>query len=147
MTLPALQLSPHFTLGELVKSQLALRRGIANNPPRDAVRCLATLCRQVLEPVREHFGRPVVVSSGYRSPRLNAAVAGHPRSQHILGQAVDFEVLGVPNVEVWDWIRTSLDYDQVILEYHVEGQPHSGWVHVSFVDGKNRKDALRIGAR
>ena len=148
-----MHLSPHFTLLEMTKSQTAVRRGIANelNPdkPGDAgiIGDLRHLCLDILEPVRVAFGVPFSPSSGYRSPALNAALGSKPTSQHILGQAVDLELPGVPNVRLARWIRDHLKYDQLILEFHEPGIPASGWVHVSLKEVGNRRRVLTINKK
>jgi len=136
-----MQLSPHFTLEELTKSQTGERRGIDNVPGAAALDSLKVLCERVLEPVREHFG-PVHINSGYRGPELNKAVGGAGTSQHCLGQAADIEVPGVANGDLAKWVAANLDFDQVILECYRKGQPNSGWVHVSYKDFGNRKITL-----
>ena len=127
-----LQLSPNFTLAELTKSQAALRRGWANEPPPGAVAALRILCERVLEPVRAHFGRPMFINSGYRSARVNASVGGAASSQHVRGEAADIEIPGVANGAVAAFIAAHLPFDQLILEAYTPGQPASGWVHVSY---------------
>ena len=134
-------LSPHFTLGELTKSAQALRLGIDNAPDGQAHKNLCALCLNILEPVREHFGIPFTPSSGYRSPAVNEAIGSKPTSQHRLGQAADFEVPGVSNLKLAEWIRDNLEFDQLILEFHTPGDPNSGWVHCSYRSvGQNRKE-------
>jgi len=125
-------LSPHFSLVELTKSQVAARRGIDNTPDAAAVARLRLLCTQVLEPVRAHFGRPVTIGSGYRSARLNRAIGGAAGSQHCRGEAADIEIAGVPNGDIALWISRALTFDQLILEAYQPGVPASGWVHVSY---------------
>lgn len=127
-----MQLSKHFALHEFTRSQTASRRGIANNPGPAEIRALRMLCERVLEPVREHFGKPIRISSGYRGPKLNRAIGGSRTSQHMKGEAADFEIAGVSNVEVCRWMEANLNYDQLILEFYTPGQPNSGWVHVSY---------------
>ena len=127
-----MKLSENFHLSEFVKSQTAARRGIKNDPGPDEIQALRLLCYRVLEPVRAHYGRPVVISSGYRSPALNRATGGAASSQHCKGEAADFEVPGISNVEVCRWMESKLNYDQLILEFIQPGVPHSGWVHVSY---------------
>ena len=127
-----MRLSPHFALSEFVSSQTAARRGIDNTPPPEVIERLTALCENVLEPVRAHFGRPVVISSGYRCPALNRAVGGAASSQHVKGEAADFEIPGISNVEVARWMERKLNYDQLILEFYTPGQPNSGWVHASW---------------
>jgi hypothetical protein len=136
-----MQVSEHFTLEELTKSQTGDRRGIDNVPGSDAVDCLKVLCARVLEPVRAHYG-PVFINSGYRGQALNKAVGGASASQHCLGQAADIEVPGVANGDLATWVVANLDFDQAILECYRKGQPNSGWVHVSYKNAGNRKTTL-----
>lgn len=147
---PNLKLSPHFTLHEFTRSNTAARRGIDNTPTTQAVQNMRLLCQMVLEPVRLHFG-PVSISSGYRGPALNKAAGGAKTSQHMSGEAADFEVQGVPNVDICRWIARNCPFDQIILEFYSPGQPNSGWVHVSYRDEKrNRKSVMtaqRINGR
>lgn len=137
-----MRLSKHFTLSEFVSSQAAARRGIDNTPNAQQIQKLKELCEKVLEPVRAHFGKPIVVSSGFRSQRVNAAIGGSSTSQHTRGEAVDFEIPGVPNAEVAEYIVKNLDFDQVILEFYTSGVPDSGWVHCSYTSSSNRKSVL-----
>lgn len=126
-----MQLSPHFHLSEFTASQTAARRGLDNTPSELAIANLARLCNQILEPTRKHFGRPVVISSGYRAPAVNRAVGGSGTSQHCKGEAADFEIPGVSNVVVAKWIAANLLFDQLILEFYTPGEPNSGWIHAS----------------
>ena len=136
-----MQLTQHFDLEELTKSQTGDRLGIDNLPGSDALDCLKVLCARVLEPLRVHYG-PVHINSGFRCPDLNKAVGGASTSQHCLGQAADIEVAGVANGDLAAWIAANLDFDQVILECYRKGQPNSGWVHVSYKTSGNRKEQL-----
>ena len=97
----------------------------------------------VLQPVRSHFNRVVSVSSGYRSEELCVAIGSKTTSQHAKGQAADFEIYGLPNKELADWINKTLNYDQLILEYWKEEDPNSGWVHCSYKSEGNRKQYLK----
>ena len=137
-------LSKNFTLKELVASQTADRKGINNNPNEDQINSLKLLCEKVLQPVRDHFGKVVTVSSGFRSEELCEAIGSSKNSQHAKGQAADFEVYGLSNAELCKYIAENLDFDQLILEYHNIGEPNSGWIHCSYRnDGENRKQILR----
>lgn len=134
------KLSEHFTLGELIKSEMAERKGIDNTPPENLIPKLRRLCEEILEPVRNHYGRPFRPNSGYRGPELNDAVGGSPTSQHCLAEAVDIEIAGVSNYDLAAWIRDNLQYDQLILECYQQGEPSSGWVHVSLKEpGQNNR--------
>ena len=144
-----MQLSEHFQLHEFLRSQTASRLRIDNTPSDTVIRKLQALCHNVLEPVRLEFDRPVRISSGYRSPKLNKAIGGAASSQHCLGEAADFEVPGVSNVDVAQWMHRKLNYDQLILEFYTPGQPNSGWVHVSWrpIYRNQELTAQRIGGR
>lgn len=147
------QLSPHFTLAEFTRSQTAARRGISNEPTAAHLAAMKKLCEKVLEPVRAHFGKPVRITSGYRSRALNLAIGGANGSQHSMGEAADFEIPGISNAKVARWMAANLNYDQLILEFYTPGQPNSGWIHVSYrepyrnqelttTDGRNYRPGL-----
>jgi hypothetical protein len=136
-------LSENFNLDELTKSQEAIRLGIENEPNDEQVGNLILLCKNILQPIRNHFKMPVSVSSGFRSVALCEAIGSSAKSQHTKGQAADFEIFGVHNKEVSDWIVKNLDYDQCILEFWNPNDPNSGWVHCSYNDNGNRKQYLR----
>ena len=138
-----MNLSENFSLIELTKSQTATRRGIDNTPSTEHRDNLKSLCEMILQPVRSHFNRVVSVSSGYRSEELCLAIGSKITSQHAKGQAADFEIYGLSNKELADWINENLDYDQLILEYWREEDPNSGWVHCSFNLQGNRKQYLK----
>jgi len=111
------QLSENFSLKELTASQTAARKGIDNTPSPEHQENLKSLCKMILQPVRDHFQRVVSVSSGYRSPALCEAIGSKITSQHAKGQAADFEIFGLSNKELADWIKENLDYDELIIEY------------------------------
>ena len=127
-----MRLSPHFTLEELTKSQTGTRLGIKNEPNKAQQDALKALCDNVLEPLRIHYNRPVVISSGFRGPALNKATGGAETSQHCKGEAADIEIPGVSNNEVARYIALHVPHDQVIREFPKPGVPDSGWVHVSY---------------
>lgn len=139
-----MNLSPHFTLAELIHSDKAIALGIDNTPSAEVIERLKIVCCRILEPVRDHYGIVFRPNSGYRCPALNAALNGSKTSQHMNGQAVDFEVPGVNNYDLARWIEINLVYDQLILENYTRGLPSSGWVHCSIVAGKNRMECLTI---
>ena len=139
-----MKLTQNFSLNELTKSQTAERNGIDNTPSTEHQENLKSLCEMILQPIRDHFGQVVSVSSGYRSPELCTAIGSSIQSQHAKGEACDFEIFGVSNKELADYIDQNLDYDQLILEYWKgDNEPNSGWVHCSYTDGNNRKQYLR----
>ena len=136
-----MQLSKHFTLEEMEKSQTATRKNIKNKAGSGEIKNLGDLCYEVLEPVRAKFDKPVTITSGYRSPELSEAIGSKSTSQHCLGEAVDMEVIGVSNLQVALWIQNNVDFDQLILEFYT-GETNSGWIHVSYKEGSNRKQVL-----
>ena len=139
-----MKLSKNFSLTELTKSQTAERMGLDNNPSEDQTENLRLLCERVLQPVRDHFDDVVTISSGDRSEILSQKIGSSSKSQHCRGQAADFEIFGVENNKVSDWIKENLMFDQLILEYSTPGEPNSGWIHVSYNRdiNLNRKEYL-----
>jgi hypothetical protein len=102
------------------------------------------LAEKIFEPIREHFGVPIHISSGYRSKELNAKIGGSATSQHCKGQAVDIDMdnstNGVTNADVFNFIKDNLPFDQLIWEFGNEDNPD--WVHVSYVPN-GRKQILK----
>ena len=140
-----MNLSRNFTLLELIKSDTAVRKGINNNPNAGQIEKLKLLCENILQPVRDHFGR-VQVTSGFRSVELCLAIGSSANSQHAKAEAADFECVGVDNAEVADWIKKNLETDQLILEYYTPGEPNSGWIHCSRVP-ENRREQFMLAYR
>ena len=138
-----MNLSNNFTLAELVKSQTAVRKNINNEPGTAEIENLIHLAKTVLQPVREHFGKPVMISSGYRSPELCEAIGSSAKSQHAKGEAADFEIPGVDNMQLATWISKNTIFDQLILEFYEPGDPNSGWVHCSAVKEGPRAQVLK----
>jgi hypothetical protein len=136
-------MSQTFSIRELTYSDTAIRLGIDNTPTNEVLINLQNLCQFILEPVRNYFNKPITITSGYRSSELCKAIGSSVTSQHTKGEAVDFELLGISNKEVSDWIVNHLDYDQCILEFWKPDEPNSGWVHCSYKQSGNRKMYLR----
>lgn len=137
-------LSKNLSLAEATKSATAIKHGIANDPTPEHLQNLKELAESVFQPIREHFGVPLAVSSGYRSEALNQRIGGSKSSQHMQGKAVDLDAHifgGVTNREVFDYIKDNLEFDQLIFEFGTEQEPD--WVHVSYNKGDNRKQVLR----
>lgn len=130
----------YFTLGELTRSDTAGRLGIKNTCTREEAANLMELVAKVLDPLREAYGKPITVNSGYRSARLNRAVGGKPTSQHVRGEAADITAGSrEENKKLIEIIRGNLEYDQLIDE------KDGSWVHVSYKRvGKNRKQFLKL---
>ena len=142
-----MQLSEHLSLAEVTNSPGAKRLGINNTPTAQHILNLKLLAEKVFEPIRQHFGKPLKVSSGYRSKALNEATRGaSSTSQHCSGEALDLDQdaagTGITNKMVFDYIRANLAFDQLIWEYGTDLNPD--WVHVSYEStGKQRKQVMR----
>ena len=131
-------LSEHFKLSEMLASETAEERHIPNTPRKDHIMAMQNLAVRCLEPTRQHFGLPIQITSGFRSPDLNKAVKGVANSQHLEGEAADITIprrywpFCYTSQEqiarlLYTWMKDNIDLDQLILE-------HSGpiwWVHVS----------------
>ena len=143
-----MQLSKHFKLQEFEKSSTATRLGIKNKAGSGEIKNLTDLCYAILEPVRAKFEKPIMVTSGYRSEELCVAIKSSKTSQHTKGQAVDFEIAGVSNLQLAIWIENNCDFDQLILEFWKEEEgANSGWVHCSYNEGSNRKQVLTFDGK
>lgn len=130
------KLSEHFNLSEFEDSATAKKHGIKNHAPVEMYGRLITLCENVLEPVREHFGKPVKITSGYRCMKLNSLIGSKDDSQHVMCEAADIVIAGVEPLEIARFIHTHLSYDQCIQE-------HNRWVHVSYTMRRaNREETL-----
>lgn len=140
------QITKNFTLAELIYSATAVKKGIDNKPTEEHYKNMVSLCKNVLQPLREKLGKPINVNSCYRCPKLNAAVGGAKTSQHCIGQAADIEINGMSNYDLACYIRDNFEFDQLILEFcdNLKNDKNSGWVHVSYKDSGNRKQVLTI---
>ena len=132
------QLSKYFTLKEMIFSDYAKRHKIDNTPDAKILAKL-TITAKKLDAVRELLNTPIIVTSGYRCLKVNKGIGSSDTSQHVKGEAVDFEAIAYTPRQIWAMIKLSnIDYDQLILEY-------DDWVHISFKDANNRKQAFEIG--
>ena len=130
-----MKLSEHFDLSEFTVSQEAVRKGINNLPTDEIISRLRDLCTHILEPIRDLAGKPLSITSGYRSPELNQTIGGSTTSQHCKGEAADFHAQGYTTEELFQLVKSSnIPYDQLIQEF-------SSWVHVSYRPN-NRRQAL-----
>ena len=130
----------NFTMSELLKSEIAEKYNISNIPDKKSLDNMLTLIIECLQPIRNFIDKPMIISSGYRSPRLNGhpLINGAQNSQHVTGQAVDFTIKGMTPKQIIEMIkRSGVEYDQVINEHNI-------WVHISYNKGKNRKQVLEI---
>jgi zinc D-Ala-D-Ala carboxypeptidase len=139
-----MMLSKNLSLGEFTNSQTAKRRGIDNTPKDKHLEAAKLLAENIFQPIREHFGKPIFISSGYRSAALNEAIGGSKTSQHSKGEAIDIDMdyrKGPQNEEVFHYIRENLPFDQLIWEFGTDKRPD--WVHVSYnSDGEQRGQIL-----
>lgn len=140
------RVSKHITLAEAIKSQQATRLGIDNNPTQEHLEAMKILAEKIFEPIREMHGKPIAITSFYRSPKLNKKIGGSATSQHCLGEAMDIDAdvfdNGITNKQIFDYIKDNLDFDQLISEFGTKEKPD--WIHVSYTTKrKNRKQVLR----
>jgi hypothetical protein len=140
-----MQLTKNFNVAELSRSEAATRKGVDNTPTPEAVENLRALAEKVLQPLRDAMGKPMRVNSAYRGPEANKAVGGSKTSQHMTGEAADIEFDGFDNKKLAQKIvDLKLPFDQIILEFYKDGDPNSGWVHVSHKrGGPQRGQVLR----
>ena len=139
-----MQLSKNLALSEVTRSETAKRKGISNMPTPEHIENFKKLAENVFQPIREHFGVPIHISSGYRSKALNTAVGGSLSSQHCSGEAIDIDMDGtaITNKQIFDFIKDNLTWDQMIWEFGTDANPD--WVHVSYEStGKQRKQILK----
>jgi zinc D-Ala-D-Ala carboxypeptidase len=137
-----MKLSANFSLAEMVKSDTALRLDMENTPGDEEIANMQALAENVLQKVRDHYGKGVKVNSGFRHPDVNAKVGGSKTSDHCKGMAADIEIPGVANADLAEWIVENCEFRQVILEFYTPGIPDSGWVHVSYNPDDNKKQVL-----
>ena len=140
-----MKLSYNLSLGEVTKSNTAIKNNIPNQPTKQHLQNLIVLAKNVFQPIREHFDKPIYISSGYRSKELNKLIGGASRSQHSKGEAIDIDNdyrSSVSNKEIFDYIKDNLEFDQLIFEAGTEIDP--SWVHVSYRKGMNRNKVLRM---
>ena len=133
-----MKLSEHLDLVEVTRSDYAKRNGINNMPNAEHTENLIELANHIFEPIRKHLNKPIHISSGYRSKELNAKIGGASNSQHTKGQAIDIDQGNrKENMEIFDFIKNNLEYDQLINEFNYD------WIHVSYnTDGKQAKQVL-----
>jgi hypothetical protein len=139
-----MQLSKNLSLAEVMRSETAKRKGVSNMPTEAHIANFKLLAEKVFQPIREHFGVPIHISSGYRSAALNKAIGGAASSQHCSGEAIDIDMDGtaVTNAQIFNYIKDNLEFDQLIWEFGTDANPD--WVHVSYEStGKQRKQMLK----
>jgi len=143
------KLSKYVSLSEVIRSDNAKRLGIDNNPIDEHKDNLKLVCSEVFDKVREHFEKPIGISSGYRSKALNDATPGASnKSHHSTGNALDIDADifgGITNSEIFNYIKDNLEFNQLIWEFGNSSNPD--WVHVSYVKGNNKKQILKAVKR
>jgi len=140
----SMQLSQHLTLKEAIKSDTAVRLGISNLPNNEQLENLKTVATEVFQKVRDYFGVPIKISSGFRSEALNKAIKGSKTSDHMKGSALDIDVDGftyIDNKAIFNYVKDNLEFKQLIWEFGDDNNPD--WVHISYVKGQNKKEILR----
>tara|TARA_R110002020_G_scaffold70277_2_gene182470 strand:+ start:1541 stop:2002 length:462 start_codon:yes stop_codon:yes gene_type:complete len=143
-----MKLSKNLTLKEAVKSNTATRLGIDNTPSEWEVNNLTAIADHIFQPIRDHFGVPIGVSSGFRCKELNKAIGGSKYSQHMIGEALDIDadIYGkVTNADIFNYIKKNLEWDQMIWEFGNDEEPN--WVHVSYKEGGINRKQIRKAMR
>ena len=138
-----MMLSKNLSLSEMTKSTTAKRRGIDNSPTEEHIENMKVLAEKIFQPIRDYFGVPFSISSGYRSKALNEAIGGSKTSQHCLGEAIDIDDVysKATNADFFNYIKARLEFDQLIWEFGDDNNP--AWVHVSYRLGNNRMRVLK----
>lgn len=133
-------ISANITYKEATKSETAIRKGIDNTPNEEQLKAMKLVAEKVFEPVRKWYGKPITISSFFRSEKLNKAIGGSSTSSHCMGEAIDMDTDN-DNLKLFNYIIENLDFDQVIYEFGDDNNPD--WVHVGFKSKGNRKQVLR----
>jgi hypothetical protein len=142
-----MQLSTNLSLAEVTRSETAKRRGISNMPTPEHIENFKKLAINIFQPIREHFGKPILISSGYRSAELNKAIGGSLSSQHCSFEAIDIDMDGtdIPNAQIFNYIKDNLNFDQMIWEFGTDANPD--WVHVSFAANRSQRKQILVAKK
>ena len=142
-----MQLSTNLSLAEVTRSETAKRRGISNMPTAEHIENFKKLAANIFQPIREHFGKPILISSGDRSAELNKAIGGSLSSQHCSGEASDIDMDGtdITNKQIFDYIKNNLTFDQMIWEFGTDANPD--WVHVSFAANRSQRKQILVAKK
>ena len=142
-----MQLSTNLSLAEVTRSETAKRRGISNMPTPEHIENFKKLAVNIFQPIREHFGKPILISSGYRSAELNKAISGSLSSQHCSGEAIDIDMDGtdITNAQIFNYIKDNLNFDQMIWEFGTDANPD--WVHVSFASNRSQRKQILVAKK
>jgi hypothetical protein len=142
-----MQLSTNLSLAEVTRSETAKRKGISNMPTPEHIENFKKLASNIFQPIREHFGKPIIISSGYRSAELNKAIGGSLSSQHCSGEAIDIDMDGtdITNAQIFNYIKNNLNFDQIIWEFGTDTNPD--WVHVSFAANRSQRKQMLVAKK
>jgi len=144
-----MKLSKNLSLSEVTYSQTAIRKDIDNSPTDTHIENLKYVAEKVFQPIREHFGVPIYISSGYRSKALNEAIGGSQTSFHSHGMALDLDQdgrnKGVSNADVFYYIKDNLQFTELIWEFGTEDNPN--WVHVAIAPGRENEKNIKIAQK
>lgn len=142
-----MQLSANLSLAEVIRSETAKRIGVSNMPTPQHIENFKKLAANIFQPIREHFGKPIFISSGYRSAELNKAIGGSLSSQHCSGEAIDIDMDGtdITNAQIFHYIKDNLNFDQIIWEFGTDKNPD--WVHVSFSASKPQRKQMLVAKK
>jgi hypothetical protein len=140
------RVSKHISLKEAIKSRTAMKHGISNTPNEAELATMKITANNMFEPLREYHGKPIGISSFFRSPKVNSKVGGSSTSQHVRGEAIDIDAdiydNGITNAEIFHFIKDNLDFDQLIWEFGDQNNP--GWVHVSHTSRRKNRNKVTI---
>ena len=143
-----MMLSKNLSIEEFSNSTTAKRKGIDNTPKDEHLEAAKQLAENIFQPIRDHFGKPIWLSSGYRSEALNKAIGGSKTSQHCKGEAMDIDMDGKgspTNAEIFNYIKDNLPFDQLIWEFGSDKAPD--WVHVSYKKGGPQRGQILTAKR
>jgi len=143
-----MMLSKNLSVTEFSNSTTAKRKGIDNTPKNSHLEAAKQLAENIFQPIRDHFGKPIWLSSGYRSKLLNEAIGGSKTSQHCKGEAIDIDMDGKgspTNAEIFNYIKDNLPFDQLIWEFGSDKAPD--WVHVSYKKGGPQRGQILTAKR
>lgn len=142
------RISTHISYAEGIKSNAAVRRGLDNTPNAEQLAAMKLVANACFEPLRTWHGKPIGITSFFRSPAVNKAVRGSKNSDHMQGAAIDIDAdlfdNGITNADIFNWLRANVEFDKLIWEFGTDDQP--AWVHVSYRATGNRRQVLRISS-
>lgn len=136
-----MKLSKNFSLEELIHSSTADARGIVNYPDNQSIQNLKKLCNDVLQPIRDKYGKPIYINSGYRNPQLNRLVGGSQSSQHLTGSAADIDTNN--NRELWDVIVKMIEKGEITVGQLLD-EKNLAWIHISLPTSYKKNQILKL---